>query len=323
MIGSMGNYWVPNISGGLVISKIPQRTTWDRQSQLHYTQTAEKVGVEYLHESVSFSHTIPSGTEEVQSHCSFSPRTLDTILAAKQIASIDSNSNGRIAVDVVSGQFKGEFTAMGQWWLEYWECYRCSDECIRCLRGIRTAPEGKWATLSGDFHRYTDYQLSPKPLDGIRGQIEDVQSRAANVGREEHLRSALNGLVIEIQGNMETVANLSNKTGMQATSKFNDLAQYNDRPKTKLIGTEKQVAERIVLMKISGINLVLTAFLHYGEEFGQFGRTVLSLVRELELAGRGKDSELEIQQTGDVYKKRQIGQSMAFDGGRSCIASYR
>lgn len=42
-------YWVPNVSGGLVISKIPQRTDWDLESNVKYARTAEKVG------------TLPSG----------------------------------------------------------------------------------------------------------------------------------------------------------------------------------------------------------------------------------------------------------------------
>lgn len=38
-------YWVPNVSGGLVISKIPQRTQWDLESNVTYARTAEKVGM--------------------------------------------------------------------------------------------------------------------------------------------------------------------------------------------------------------------------------------------------------------------------------------
>jgi alkanesulfonate monooxygenase len=38
-------YWVPNVSGGLVISKIPQNTHWDLESNVKYARTAEKVGM--------------------------------------------------------------------------------------------------------------------------------------------------------------------------------------------------------------------------------------------------------------------------------------
>ncbi|KAK4226312.1 luciferase-like domain-containing protein [Podospora fimiseda] len=372
-------YWVPNVSGGLVVSKIPQKTSWDLKSNLRYAQTAEKSGFEYAltqirftasygasnqHESVSFSQALLQGTEKLKVIAAILPGPWNPAVAAKQLASIDHYSEGRIAVNIVSGWFKGEFTAIGEWWLDHAERYRRSNEFMRCLRGIWTAPEDEGFTFAGDFYRFRNYKLSPKPvqqphppifqggnsddarvngaevadwyfmngndLEGFRSQIQDVKARAAKVGREEHVKFAVNGFVIvrdteeeairvlqEIQGKADAEAvaafakevknagaSTNNKTGMWATSTFNDLVQYNDGFKTKLVGTKEQVAERIVLLKSLGVNLVLTAFLHYEEEIEQFGREVLPLVRKLEAEGRGKDSEYEIGQTGDVYRKR-------------------
>jgi alkanesulfonate monooxygenase len=98
-------------------------------------------------------------------------------------------------------------------------------------------------------------------------------------------------------------ASTSNKKGMWANSKAEDLVQYNDGFKTKLIGTKEQIAERIVLLKALGVNLILTGFLHYEDEIERFGKEVLPLVRELEKAGRGKDADDEIRRTGDIYRK--------------------
>ena len=36
-------YWVPNVSGGLVISNIPQRTSWDIDYNRKLAQIAESV----------------------------------------------------------------------------------------------------------------------------------------------------------------------------------------------------------------------------------------------------------------------------------------
>jgi len=80
--------------------------------------------------------------------------------------------------------------------------------------------------------------------------------------------------------------------------------QYNDGFKTKLIGTKEQIADRIILLKSLGVDIILTAFLHYEEEIEQFGREVLPLVRELEKQGRGKDVDHEIALTGDVYRAK-------------------
>jgi len=74
------------------------------------------------------------------------------------------------------------------------------------------------------------------------------------------------------------------KKGMWADSKFDDLVHYNDGFRTRLIGTAEQVAERIVEYRAIGVDLILTGFLHYHEEVEQFGRKVLPLVRELEVA---------------------------------------
>ncbi|KAI9798851.1 MAG: hypothetical protein M1833_004354 [Piccolia ochrophora] len=370
-------YWVPNVSGGLVISKIPQRTKWDLESNVRYAQTAENVGFEFAlsqirfmagygadnqHESVSFSQALLHSTKKINVIAALLPGPWNPAVAAKQIASIDNYSNGRIAVNVVSGWFKAEFTSIGQWWLDHGERYRRSNEFIRCLKGIWTEDQ---FTFKGDFYQFHDYPLRPKPLvlpgrphpiifqggnsidarenaatvsdyyfmngntlEGFQEQIADVKKRAEREGRLNELKFAVNGFVIareteeeavrvlqEIQGkaNKEAVeafqdavknagASTSTQTGMWANSKFEDLVQYNDGFKTKLIGTPVQIADRIVLLKSLGIDIVLTGFLHYDEEIQSFGEQVLPLVRKLESEGRGSDEQHEISITGDVYR---------------------
>ena len=173
--------------------------------------------------------------------------------------------------------------------------------------------------------------MNGNTLEGFQTQIADVKQRADRVGRLHEVKFALNGFVIareteeeairvlqEIQGkaNKEAVeafrdavqsagASTSNRTGMWADSKFEDLVQYNDGFKTKLIGTPQQIADRILLLKSLGVDILLVAFLHYDDEIQQFGDQVLSLVRKLEAEGRGKDEAYEISLTGDVYRERK------------------
>jgi len=40
-------YWVPNVSGGLVVSKIPQRTDWGIDYNRKLAQIAEDAGFDY------------------------------------------------------------------------------------------------------------------------------------------------------------------------------------------------------------------------------------------------------------------------------------
>ncbi|EOO03085.1 putative methanesulfonate monooxygenase protein [Phaeoacremonium minimum UCRPA7] len=195
-------YWVPNVSGGLVTSKIPQKTNWELGSNIRYAKAAEQAGIEYgltqirflasygaarQHQSVSFSQAILGATKSIKIIAAILPGIWNPTVAAKQIASIDSYSNGRIAVNIVSGWFKGEFTSVGEWWLEHAERYRRRNEFIRVFKGIWTSPDETGLTFSGDFYRYTNSNLSPKPVQtphpGIfqGGNSDDARTNAAEV----------------------------------------------------------------------------------------------------------------------------------------------
>ncbi len=83
-------YWVPNVSGGLVISSIEQRTDWDYDYNVKLARTAERVGFEYAlsqvryassygaaqqHESTSISRAA-AGHREAEGHRRHPPRHL-------------------------------------------------------------------------------------------------------------------------------------------------------------------------------------------------------------------------------------------------------
>ncbi|MGI4855615.1 MAG: dimethylsulfone monooxygenase SfnG [Janthinobacterium lividum] len=185
-------YWVPNVSGGLVVSKIPQRTDWSVEYNQKLARTAENAGFEYAltqirftagygaehqHESVSFSQALLHATTKLKMLAAILPGPWNPAVVAKQIATIDHISNGRIAINVVSGWFKGEFTAIGEPWLEHDERYRRSHEFITALKGIWTQDH---FTFRGDFYRFNDYTLSPKPVQKPHPEIfQGGSSRAA------------------------------------------------------------------------------------------------------------------------------------------------
>ena len=233
-------YWVPNVSGGLVVSTIPQRTDWSLEYNEKLAQTAEKAGFEYAlsqirftagygadnqHESVSFSQAILHATTQLKVLAAILPGPWSPAVVAKQIATIDHISKGRIAINVVSGWFKGEFVAIGEPWLEHDERYRRSREFIEVLKGIWTQDH---FTYKGDFYRFNDYTLSPKPVqkphpeifqggssraardnaaavsdwyftngntvEGIKAQIDDIQAKAR--ANKHTVRIGVNAFVI-------------------------------------------------------------------------------------------------------------------------------
>ncbi|PXB89149.1 dimethyl sulfone monooxygenase SfnG, partial [Pseudomonas aeruginosa] len=222
-------------------------------------------------------------------------------------------------------------------WLEHDERYRRYEEFIRVLKGIWTEEN---FTFKGDFYRFHDYTLKPKPIqqphpeifqggssraardmasrvsdwyftngnsiDGIRAQVEDIRAKAAANGHsvkvgvnafiiardtEEEARAVLDEIIAKADyeavnafGDAVKQAGKASPEGdgNWAKSTFEDLVQYNDGFKTNLIGTPRQIAERIVALKAAGVDLVLSAFLHFHEEVEYFVKHVLPLVRELE-----------------------------------------
>jgi dimethylsulfone monooxygenase len=233
-------YWVPNVSGGLVISKIEQRTSWDIDYNRRLARLAERngfdyalsqirftagYGAEFQHESVAFSHALLAATDRLKVIAALLPGPWNPVLAAKQIATIDQLTGGRVAVNVVSGWFKGEFNAIGEPWLEHDERYRRSEEFIRVLKGTWTEES---FSFRGDFYRLNNYALKPKPLqtphpevfqggssraardmasrvsdwyftngntvEGIKAQIDDIRAKAALHGHS--VKIGVNAFII-------------------------------------------------------------------------------------------------------------------------------
>ncbi|MGA5037855.1 dimethylsulfone monooxygenase SfnG [Streptomyces capoamus] len=237
-------YWVPNVSGGLVTSRIEQRTDWGYDYNRRLAVLAENngfeyalsqvrymasYGAEYQHESTSFSLALLLATERLKVIAAVHPGLWHPGVLAKLGATADHLSNGRFAVNVVSGWFKGEFTALGEPWLEHDERYRRAEEFITALRRIWTEDHAEFA---GDFYRLRDFSLKPKPLagpgrphpeifqggnstaarrmagrvsdwyfsngkdfDGVTEQLADVRASAAEAGRGAP-KFGLNGFLI-------------------------------------------------------------------------------------------------------------------------------
>ncbi|AIY18743.1 dimethyl sulfone monooxygenase SfnG [Pimelobacter simplex] len=169
-------YWVPNVSGGLVVSKIEQRTDWSYDYNVQLARLAENNGFEYAltqvryiasygaayqHESTSFSLALLLATERLKVIAAVHPGLWQPGVLAKLVATADQISGGRAAINVVSGWFKDEFTKLGEPWLEHGERYRRAEEFIRYVREIWTSEH---AELNGDFYRLHDFDLKPKPV---------------------------------------------------------------------------------------------------------------------------------------------------------------
>ncbi|MCE4070756.1 MULTISPECIES: dimethylsulfone monooxygenase SfnG [Pseudomonas] len=265
-------YWVPNVSGGLVVSKIEQRTHWDIDYNRELARIAEDAGFDYAltqirftagygaenqHESVAFSHALLGATQKLKVIAAILPGPWTPSLAAKQLATIDQLTAGRIAVNIVSGWFKGEFQAIGEPWLEHDERYRRSEEFIRALKGIWTRDN---FTFKGDFYRFHDYTLKPKPIqrphpeifqggssraardmasrvsdwyftngnsvEGIKAQVDDIREKAAANGHS--VKIGVNAFVIARDTEEEAravLAEIIDKADPEAVNAFGHAAK--------------------------------------------------------------------------------------------------
>jgi dimethylsulfone monooxygenase len=270
-------YWVPNVSGGLVTSTIEQRTDWGYDYNKKLAQTAENNGFDYAlsqvrymasygadhqHESTSFSLALLLATERLKVIAAVHPGLWHPGVLAKWVATADHLSKGRIAVNVVSGWLKAEFTALGEPWLEHDERYRRTEEFIRALREIWTSDH---AELAGDFYRIHDFDLKPKPLDipgrahpeifqggnssaarrnggrvsdwyfsngkdyeGFTEQVEEVLGHAKEAGRTTPPKFGLNGFMIARDTEKEardTLREIIEKANKPAVQGFHDAVQ--------------------------------------------------------------------------------------------------
>lgn len=168
-------YWVPNVSGGLVVSDIEQTTDWGIDYNRRLARTAEQVGFDYAltqvrylgsygaesqHESVSFSLALLEATERLRVIAAVHPGLWHPAVLANLATTAGELYDGRFALNVVSGWLREEFRKFGEPWLEHDERYRRSAEFLQVLRAIFS---GDHAEFSGDFYRLHDYSVSPRP----------------------------------------------------------------------------------------------------------------------------------------------------------------
>ncbi|MCZ2402307.1 dimethyl sulfone monooxygenase SfnG [Paenarthrobacter sp. Z7-10] len=268
-------YWVPNVSGGLVVSTIEQRTDYSFDYNKKLARIAENSGFEYAltqaryaasygadkqHEATSFSLALLGATERLKVIAAVHPGMWHPGVLAKFMITADQLSNGRAAVNVVSGWLKDEFVNFGLPWLEHDERYVRTEEFIRVLRGLWTE---QGYSQQGKYYNINNFTLKPSPVDvpgrphpevffggnstaaqatagrvadwyfsngkdleGFSENIAGVTASAAEVGRRP--RFGLNGFVIAGDSEKEareTLREIVAKAHKPAVQGFRDAVQ--------------------------------------------------------------------------------------------------
>ena len=219
-------YWAPNVSGGLVVSHLPQKTGWSFEDNKRYAQTAEEVGFDYVLmqtrffasygaenqlEAAALASALAAVTKKLNIITAVLPGLWHPGVMAKIISTIDHISNGRASVNIVSGWFKGEFHGYGEPWLDHDERYRRSEEFIEVLREMWTKEE---ANYRGDFYRLNDAPLKPKPINPPK-IFQGGNSRAAKemAGRVSDVYFMNGGSLEKIKEQIDEVRALRKANG--------------------------------------------------------------------------------------------------------------
>ncbi|MBO2536708.1 dimethylsulfone monooxygenase SfnG [Rummeliibacillus suwonensis] len=219
-------YWAPNVSGGLVISNIPQKTGWSFEDNKRYAQIAEANGFDYVLlqtrffasygaekqlEAATLASALAVSTKKLNIITAVLPGLWHPGVIAKIIATIDHISNGRAAINIVSGWFKGEFNGYGEPWLEHDERYRRSEEFIEVIRSLWT---NETTTYKGDFYRLNEAPLKPKPIQSPK-IFQGGNSKAAKemAGRVSDVYFMNGGSLEEIKAQIDEVKALRKANG--------------------------------------------------------------------------------------------------------------
>lgn len=260
-------YWVPNVSGGLVVSDIEQRTDHSPAYNVDTARVAEQVGFDYAltqvrylasygadaqQESVSFSLALLAATERLKVIAAVHPGQWPPHILAKLAATAQATSSNRLALNVVSGWFKKEYTDLGLAWLDHEERYRRAEEFIEVLRGLWDEED---FTYRGDFYRTREVTFRPRPeqnpeifqggnstsaqamagrlsdwyfmngksLDGAAEQVRAVSEQALAHGRR--VRFGLNGFAVVRDTEAEAVAVVDEIIAQANAEKVHDFGQ--------------------------------------------------------------------------------------------------
>lgn len=200
-------YWVPNVSGGLVVSDWETETDWTYDYNLDLARTAESVGFDYALaqarffgsygadkqlEALSIANALAAQTDELHVIGAVHPGLWEPGPLANFIATADRISDGRFSINVVSGWFKGEFTGFGQPWLEHDERYARSSEFIEVLQALwteeRATYDGRFYTIGRDIDGFEGAPLEPKPIQDPYPQV--FQGGNSQAAREMAARHA-------------------------------------------------------------------------------------------------------------------------------------
>ncbi len=197
-------FWAP-VYGNWIFSKHPNTHNASFNYTQQLTALAEEIGFATMllaeHTFNPFdpesdqleTWTSTAGLATITKHIELMPAVRPTfkhpVLTAKMASNIDQMSNGRMAINLVSGWWQKESDAMGIPSLAHDDRYQRSEEYLTILKGLWTQPH---FSFSGQYYQVNDITLAPFPVRKPHPRIylggeSDIAQRLAAKLADEYL----------------------------------------------------------------------------------------------------------------------------------------
>jgi hypothetical protein len=194
-----------NCSGGMTVTKIPERwdATWD--SNLAVARLLDDAGIDfmlpiarwigyggetnfhgYVLETMTWASALLASTKRISVFATMHTAVNHPVVIAKQIATIDQIGKGRAGLNIVAGWNKPEYEALGQQLPDDHETrYAYAQEWFDVIRKLWTDP-GRF-DWEGHYWNLKDVHSDPKPY---AGQPPIINAAGSGLGREFATRNA-------------------------------------------------------------------------------------------------------------------------------------
>jgi alkanesulfonate monooxygenase len=204
-------FWAP-VYGNWIFSKQPETHNASFDYTRRLTTLAEEIGFATMllaeHTFNPFdpesdqleTWTSAAGLATITNYIEIMPAVRPAfkhpVLTAKMAGNIDQMSNGRMALNLVSGWWQKESDAMGIPSLAHDNRYQRSEEYLTILKGLWTQPH---FSFSGQYYQVNDVTLAPIPVRKphpriyLGGESDIAQQLAAKLA-DEYL---INGRPVE------------------------------------------------------------------------------------------------------------------------------
>jgi alkanesulfonate monooxygenase SsuD/methylene tetrahydromethanopterin reductase-like flavin-dependent oxidoreductase (luciferase family) len=188
-----------NCSGGLSLTKAPERwdASWD--NNVKAAQLADEAGLEFLlpigrwhgyrgetdtqgstFETLTWACGLLALTKEITTFGTLHVAFVNPVFAAKQMVTADHIGHGRFGLNIVSGWNPGEFGMMGVALNEHEDRYAYSDEWLEIVKKIWSEHEP--FDYEGRFYNLKGVLAKPKPFWGSRPVL--VNAGNSTTGRQ-------------------------------------------------------------------------------------------------------------------------------------------